>query len=105
AEDGIRDRNVTGVQTCALPIYTPDISDYEFLSYALTDEKVQIRRMAVSLLAMIEKEETLNYLKDALQDKSVTVRRTAGDAYSDLGFKSGLKDMYPLLNDKSPIVS
>src|SRR5699024_8317343 len=62
---------------------TPDISDYEFLSYALTDEKVQIRRMAVSLLAMIEKEETLNYLKDALQEKSVTVRRTAGDAYSD----------------------
>src|SRR5207249_6256908 len=24
AEDGIRDRNVTGVQTCALPIYTGD---------------------------------------------------------------------------------
>src|SRR5699024_10018281 len=24
AEDGIRDRNVTGVQTCALPIYTSD---------------------------------------------------------------------------------
>src|SRR5699024_12368907 len=23
AEDGIRDRNVTGVQTCALPIYHP----------------------------------------------------------------------------------
>src|SRR5437868_3699893 len=23
AEDGIRDRNVTGVQTCALPIFTP----------------------------------------------------------------------------------
>src|SRR5207249_5914803 len=23
AEDGIRDRNVTGVQTCALPIYEP----------------------------------------------------------------------------------
>src|SRR6266516_6358249 len=23
AEDGIRDRTVTGVQTCALPIYTP----------------------------------------------------------------------------------
>src|SRR5699024_502045 len=28
AEDGIRDRNVTGVQTCALPIWTvPDPSD------------------------------------------------------------------------------
>src|SRR5699024_12190560 len=24
AEDGIRDRNVTGVQTCALPIYSKD---------------------------------------------------------------------------------
>src|SRR5207249_9304518 len=24
AEDGIRDRNVTGVQTCALPIFLPD---------------------------------------------------------------------------------
>src|SRR5579885_458570 len=27
AEDGIRDRNVTGVQTCALPIYTPQARD------------------------------------------------------------------------------
>src|SRR5207249_8391961 len=25
AEDGIRDRNVTGVQTCALPIFTVDV--------------------------------------------------------------------------------
>src|SRR5699024_11917169 len=25
AEDGIRDRNVTGVQTCALPIFTAEI--------------------------------------------------------------------------------
>src|SRR5699024_12037354 len=29
AEDGIRDRNVTGVQTCALPIYTlVDMGEY-----------------------------------------------------------------------------
>src|SRR5699024_11692464 len=27
AEDGIRDRNVTGVQTCALPIYGADIME------------------------------------------------------------------------------
>src|SRR5699024_11457548 len=26
AEDGIRDRNVTGVQTCALPIWARDIA-------------------------------------------------------------------------------
>src|SRR5699024_11291646 len=28
AEDGIRDRNVTGVQTCALPIYMSGKSTY-----------------------------------------------------------------------------
>src|SRR5699024_48836 len=27
AEDGIRDRNVTGVQTCALPIFLPSLFD------------------------------------------------------------------------------
>src|SRR5699024_12085049 len=38
AEDGIRDRNVTGVQTCALPIFTdnavtyPSIYDPPFLT-------------------------------------------------------------------------
>src|SRR5699024_11457284 len=29
AEDGIRDRNVTGVQTCALPILKSEIYNYE----------------------------------------------------------------------------
>src|SRR5699024_11830414 len=29
AEDGIRDRNVTGVQTCALPIWKSNSSYYE----------------------------------------------------------------------------
>src|SRR5207249_7183471 len=28
AEDGIRDRNVTGVQTCALPIYLDKAAEY-----------------------------------------------------------------------------
>src|SRR5699024_11591410 len=30
AEDGIRDRNVTGVQTCALPISKPDTFNYSY---------------------------------------------------------------------------
>ena len=37
AEDGIRDRLVTGVQTCALPIFTP--LD-ELLSMEGIDEKI-----------------------------------------------------------------
>src|SRR5207249_8485446 len=42
AEDGIRDRNVTGVQTCALPISVIDFktagSDYEEHEAALSDQ-------------------------------------------------------------------
>ncbi|AKG74110.1 hypothetical protein AAT16_07610 [Salinicoccus halodurans] len=83
---------------------TPTPEDYEVLGLALEDEKMQVRREAVSLLAMIEEKETLPYLKIGLNDKSVPVRRTAGDAYSDLGFEEGLSDMYNALGDKSPIV-
>src|SRR5699024_11680743 len=32
AEDGIRDRNVTGVQTCALPISTTELAEALFVS-------------------------------------------------------------------------
>ncbi|CAD2075522.1 virulence factor [Phocicoccus pinnipedialis] len=83
---------------------TPTKEDYPLLDYALSDEKIQVRRMSVSLLAMIEDKETLEYLKKATLDRSIPVRRTAGDAYSDLGYEEGLKDIYPLLKDKSPIV-
>src|SRR5699024_12007855 len=31
AEDGIRDRNVTGVQTCALPIYRVQLTETDIL--------------------------------------------------------------------------
>lgn len=83
---------------------TPTEDDYHTLNTALSDDKMQVRRAAVSLLAMIEVPETLKYLKNGLSDRSVPVRRTAADAYSDLGLKEGLPDIYPLLSDKSPIV-
>ena len=83
---------------------TPDESDYPLLEYALHDEKLQVRRMSVSLLAMIEMPETLKYLKIAMADRAIPVRRTAADAYSDLGFKEGLPDMHKALGDKNPIV-
>lgn len=83
---------------------TPDESDYPLLGHALKDDKLQVRRMAVTLLAMIEVPETLNYLQTAMEDRAIPVRRTAADAYSDLGFKEGLPVMYKALGDKSPIV-
>src|SRR5699024_11501854 len=36
AEDGIRDRNVTGVQTCALPIFTNEQKKY----HPITGERI-----------------------------------------------------------------
>src|SRR5207249_3405360 len=42
AEDGIRDRNVTGVQTCALPLVTLDSPSVHFCStYTATDERTK----------------------------------------------------------------
>src|SRR5699024_11612881 len=38
AEDGIRDRNVTGVQTCALPICLKNMSEAERQNYLATEE-------------------------------------------------------------------
>src|SRR6266511_5791426 len=36
AEDGIRDFHVTGVQTCALPIFAKDLADFAKKAPALT---------------------------------------------------------------------
>src|SRR5699024_11441452 len=38
AEDGIRDRNVTGVQTCALPIWTLAITNYGEMDVSIIDQ-------------------------------------------------------------------
>src|SRR5207248_8281407 len=62
AEDGIRDRTVTGVQTCALPIYVHPFSD-------LFDG-----RLAAELL-----EERRRALADAVQ-RARPVQRHAHDA-------------------------
>src|SRR5207249_9511222 len=43
AEDGIRDRNVTGVQTCALPICRGDVHDVA----AVGEDVERIRRLVL----------------------------------------------------------
>src|SRR5699024_2297563 len=53
AEDGIRDRNVTGVQTCALPILIVAVSMYQMLApylgihYFSSDQEVQEKTVSV----------------------------------------------------------
>ena len=53
--------------------------------------------MAVVYLGMIEDKRVLPLLYKALQDKSVTVRRTAGDTLSDLGFIEAMEAMMEAL--------
>src|SRR5699024_11266912 len=53
AEDGIRDRNVTGVQTCALPIYGVLLSGtgYDYLkNYIESPEQYNGKTITVSAL-------------------------------------------------------
>src|SRR5699024_11671265 len=51
AEDGIRDRNVTGVQTCALPISSYSMLEQRADSIALQvdDQESRIRNFTVDL--------------------------------------------------------
>src|SRR5699024_12178230 len=52
AEDGIRDRNVTGVQTCALPILAASALPYFFSSMALKKRKATAGSVVVPDLEM-----------------------------------------------------
>src|SRR5699024_11910161 len=50
AEDGIRDRNVTGVQTCALPIYIltqPEFKDVDKIYgfYTMLENEAEIMKL------------------------------------------------------------
>src|SRR6266850_3761722 len=52
---------------------------------ATKDPKMSIRRLAVVLLGLIRTPEVLAPLCEALKDEAVGVRRSAGDALTDLG--------------------
>src|SRR5207249_6168599 len=67
-EDGIRDRNVTGVQTCALPIFIRDMMEFVGLSDA---DVAAIRRSAPNVLSH-ERE-----LTTALYDHFIKFPRSA----------------------------
>src|SRR5207249_7485374 len=51
AEDGIRDRNVTGVQTCALPIYAA--SQFDILGLGLGRQGVDDRHVLDRQVAVL----------------------------------------------------
>src|SRR5699024_4397106 len=74
-EDGIRDRNVTGVQTCALPIYVLlQIRLYQPLTQMELAERVTVTAGGISrMLTRLEKE---GYIKREQDWKIKTIRLT-----------------------------
>ena len=72
---------------------------------ALDDEKAAIRRWAAALLGASETPEAVEPLSQVvLNDSSVVVRRTAGDALSDLGNVQAIPIMCQALEDSSKLV-
>ena len=72
---------------------------------SLDDEKAAIRRWAAALLGASEMPEAVEPLSQVvLNDSSVVVRRTAGDALSDLGNVQAIPTMCRALEDSSKLV-
>lgn len=88
----------------ALDQMDPAEEDLEVLQKAMKDQKLSVRRLAVTLIGMIETPAILPYLYEAMNDKSATVRRTAADAFSDLGDASAMDVVIESLTDKSKLV-
>lgn len=71
----------------------------------LHDSQSQIRRLViVHLGAMEAPEQAIPLLIEALQDNSVSVKRTAGDTLSDIGDPAAIESMMKALQDKNKIV-
>ena len=71
----------------------------------LADERSTIRRWAAAILGGSEMPEAVEPLSQVvLSDRAAIVRRTAGDAASDLGDESAISTMIQALADPSPLI-
>ena len=65
---------------------------------------MSIRRLAVVFLGLIKTPEVLAPLCEALKDEAVAVRRSAGDALTDLGDRQAIGPMVETLKDPNKLV-
>ena len=68
------------------------------------DPKMNIRRLCVVYLGLIQGEQVVEPLREALKDDAVAVRRTAGDALTDLGDPRAIEPMVQTLKDSNKLV-
>ena len=89
----------------ALDRMAPSMERLELYRKLLDDPQAQIRRLViVHLGGMDAPEEAIPLLIQALQDSSVSVRRTAGDTLSDIGDPAAIVPMMAALQDKNKVV-
>lgn len=93
------------VRYAALERLKPEPEHLDIVTKALQDEHFSVRRLAVVYLGDIQGPEAIEHLMQTLlHDPSVAVRRTAGDALSDIGDPAAQPAMIQALSDKSKIV-
>src|SRR5437773_2951683 len=95
AEDGIRDRDVTGVQTCALPIYEPRRPNA-----VLLERQYPARRRSISDLASCPRrsEEHTSELQshhDLVCRLLLEKKKTNYDSRDDFKLSRTLQDVHP----------
>ena len=93
------------VRLKAIPKLEINADTFPALVNTLDDEKAAIRRWAAALLGASEMPSAVEPLSQVvLNDSSVVVRRTAGDALSDLGNVQAIPTMCQALEDSSKLV-
>ncbi|PSP16531.1 MAG: PBS lyase [Cyanobacteria bacterium QS_8_64_29] len=89
----------------AIQILDIDAETFPAIVEALQDPRAAVRRWAAVLLGGSEMPEAIEPLSElACRDRSAIVRRTAGDALSDLGDPRATPTMGQLLGDPSKLV-
>jgi hypothetical protein len=82
-----------------------DEETFSAVAAALKDERPTVRRWAAALLGASEQADAVQLLAQVLiNDPSAIVRRTAGDALSDLGNTGAIAPMITALGDPSGLV-
>ncbi|MCW5824901.1 MAG: HEAT repeat domain-containing protein, partial [Cyanobacteria bacterium TGS_CYA1] len=105
-EDWLNDpdwhRRLAGVQELSLK---EDDETVSLLVQSLSDENPQVRRLSAATLGVTGNVEAVRPLcHSLLHDSSVGVRRTAGDALSDIGDSSAQASMIESLKDQNKLV-
>ncbi len=93
------------LRLAAIQVIKVDDTSFAALVGALADDGAAVRRWAAASLGSSKRPEAVAPLCDTVvSDSSVIVRRTAGDALSDLGDLAAIPAMCRALADRSPLV-